>query len=107
MSTSKHAVTAAIVCAAGLGAALAPADEPASVKLSVPCNLDKAHAAQFYRRIHAAAEEVCAPLDGKDLSFRRLYRSCVSEAVTNAVAQVNSHELTEIHLAETGGNPRL
>jgi UrcA family protein len=106
MSTPKHAASLAILCA-GLGAAVALADEPATVTLPVPHSLDKAHAAQLYQRIRTAAEQVCEPVDGKDIPAQRHYRSCVADAIANAVAQVNASELTAIHLADAGGEPRL
>ena len=120
MSTStKHAASLAVLCAAtvtaGLavgvaGTAVALADEPPpSVKLSVPHNMDAVHAAQLYRQIQTAAREVCAPLDSKELDMKRQYNICVAHAVSNAVAQVRSKQLSAIHLAATSatGNPQL
>jgi UrcA family protein len=108
-STSKHAASLAVLCVAGFGAALALADDPPpTVKLQIPHNMDKVHAAQLYRQIQRAAQQVCEPLDGKELERKRLYNSCVARAVADAVAQVRSPQLTTIHLAVTGAeNPRL
>jgi len=118
MSTSKHAASLAVLCAAtvtlglaaGLGARVALADEaPPTVKLSIPHNMDAVHAAQLYRQIQSAAREVCAPMDSKELDMKRQYNACVARAVSNAVAQVRSKQLSAIHLAATSAtrNPQL
>jgi UrcA family protein len=108
MNTSKHAASLAVVCAAGLVAAVAMADEPApSVTLHVPQPLDKVHAAELYKRIQLAAQQVCEPLDGRELARLQAYKACVTDAVARAVAQVDSSELNAVHLAQASGNPRL
>lgn len=115
MSTSKHAASLAVLCAAALpvftlGAAIAQADEPPpSVKLSIPHNMDAVHAAQLYKQIQSAARQVCASLDSKDLDMKHQYNQCVARSVANAVAQVRSKQLNAIHLAAQSatGNPVL
>jgi UrcA family protein len=107
MTHSKHAASLAVLCAASL-TATAMASPPASVKVEVPRVVDKAQAARLYHRIRSAAQEVCEPLDSRELARWRAYNRCVDEAVINAVAQVNARELTSIFLAQHGdGHPRL
>jgi UrcA family protein len=58
-------------------------------------------AAALYRRINAAAYEVCGSPDRYDLSELKLNR-CVKDAVSRAIAQVNSPMLTSLYQAKTG-----
>jgi UrcA family protein len=58
-------------------------------------------AAMLYRRINAAAYEVCGNPDRYDLSELKLHR-CVKDAVSRAIAQVNSPMLTSLYQAKTG-----
>ena len=58
-------------------------------------------AAALYRRIDAAAYEVCGSPDRYDLSELKLHR-CVKDAVSRAIAQVNSPMLTSLYEAKTG-----
>jgi UrcA family protein len=58
-------------------------------------------AAVLYRRINAAAYEVCGSPDRYDLSELKLHR-CVKDAVSRAIAQVNSPMLTSLYQAKTG-----
>lgn len=106
MRASQQAASLAVLCALGLATTALAADPP-SVRLPIPSSLDRAHATRFYHRIEKAAQEVCEPLDSRELARHRAYRRCVEEAVSRAVAQVQSRELTQIHLAQHGGAPRL
>jgi UrcA family protein len=58
-------------------------------------------AAVLYRRINAAAYEVCGNPDRYDLSELKLHR-CVKDAVSRAIAQINSPMLTSLYQAKTG-----
>ncbi len=58
-------------------------------------------AAALYRRINAAAYEVCGSPDRYDLSTLKLHR-CVKDAVSRAIAQVNSPMLTSLYEAKSG-----
>lgn len=51
----------------------------------------------LYKRLNRAAKNVCAPLKVKDLARGAQHRSCVNEALANAVAYVNQPLLTEHH----------
>jgi UrcA family protein len=57
--------------------------------------------AVLYRRINNAAYEVCGDPDRFDLSELKL-QICVKDAVSRAVAQVNSAMLTNLYQAKTG-----
>ena len=57
-------------------------------------------AAALYRRIKIAAHDVCANPDRYDLSEFKL-RPCIDDAVSRAVAQVNSPMLTSLYEAKT------
>ena len=48
-------------------------------------------------RLRKAARKVCSPFDGRDLSQNLSYGSCVADAVTRAVADVNNPNLTRLH----------
>jgi UrcA family protein len=57
-------------------------------------------AAVLYKRIKSAASEVCGNWDS--LSQRPAVTTCIDEAVSRAVAQVNTPMLTSLHQAKTG-----
>jgi UrcA family protein len=54
-------------------------------------------AAVLYGRLHHAAERACAPLDGKTPQLASRYRTCVDEAISKAVAEVNEPVLTKYY----------
>lgn len=65
-------------------------------------------AAALYQRLRLAAETVCADVDGKDLARATRARACISEAISNAVAQVNQPVLTAYYRSKLGiGNVAL
>jgi hypothetical protein len=99
MNISKHATFAAICTAA---ASLALADEAPSVKLMIPDPVDAAHAGLVYQQILSAARHVCQPLESKELARTPAYEHCVDQAVAQAVAQVRSNALTEVHMSQVG-----
>lgn len=57
--------------------------------------------ASLYRRITIAANEVCGNPDRWDLSQQAL-QTCVKDAVSRAIVQVNSPMLTSLYQAKTG-----
>jgi UrcA family protein len=66
-------------------------------------NLNTAEgAAVLYKRIKSAAIEVCGVSDSFDLARMYVPRTCMSEAVSRAVAQVDRPMLTSLHQAKTG-----
>jgi UrcA family protein len=104
MSIQKAAAGLAVLCAV-TGAALA--DETPSVKLQITPPVDQVHAERVYKRIESAAREVCASLDSQELPAKAHYLRCVNEAVAQAVAQVNSQALTQIHISTVGSSQTL
>jgi UrcA family protein len=94
------AALAALVCAAG--AEMAQASEP-GVPLTKKVvygdlNLDSEQGANtLYKRLHRAAEEVCAPFNNVELARRVAWQICVNHAVTAAVEQVNRPMVTAVH----------
>ena len=92
----------AIVAFAGVskgGGALAA--EPVTYSKTVTygdLNLDSAQGASvLYARLHHAALEVCSPLESKELSLRNAWQTCVNNALTSAVTQVNKPKVTALH----------
>ena len=59
-------------------------------------------AAVAYGRIKTAANEVCGHWDNYNLSQIHALQTCISGAVSRAVAQVNSPTLTSLYNAKTG-----
>jgi UrcA family protein len=51
----------------------------------------------LYARIRSAAGEVCSPLESRELSRRRLWQSCVHNAVESAVLKVDSPLVSAVH----------
>ena len=62
-----------------------------------------ASATRLYKRIHTAAEKVCAPLAKGDAKLRSHLDECIDDAVTNAVTEVNRPQLDAVHSARIGG----
>ena len=59
----------------------------------------------LYQRLRSAARQVCAPADGKSLAQKQRYRACVSEAVSNAVVQIDAPLVTDVYYAKNGFKP--
>jgi UrcA family protein len=55
----------------------------------------------LYNRIQRAAREACEDYEAPSLARLQQFHRCVDQAVTNAVAQISSQRLTEIHEAQT------
>jgi UrcA family protein len=65
-------------------------------------NLNSAEGIEvLYKRIRSAAHEVCADPYRYDLSEFKL-RPCIDDAMSRAIAQVNSPMLTSLYEAKTG-----
>jgi UrcA family protein len=65
-------------------------------------NLNSAEGVEvLYKRIRSAAHEVCADPDRYDLSEFKL-RPCIDDAMSRAIAQINSPMLTSLYQAKTG-----
>jgi UrcA family protein len=59
-------------------------------------------AAVLYGRIKSAANEVCGKGDRFNLSQSHATQICINEAVSRAVAQIDSPMLTSLYQANTG-----
>lgn len=57
-------------------------------------------AKRLFHRIVSAARKACGNDPESDLQRLALYKKCMRNAVTDAVAQVNSSQLTRIYQAE-------
>jgi len=92
-------VIAAPLCAQAAG------DEPPSRTVSYT-ELDLAKPAadeKLYRRIKAAAQEVCRGLEGRELVKLKLHRDCVDGAIGDAVVQVNNPKFTAYYAEHNPG----
>jgi UrcA family protein len=58
--------------------------------------------AVLYSRLRSAAYEVCGSADSRDLERVTASKSCIAQAMTNAISAVNSPLLTSRYLASTG-----
>jgi len=92
----------AIVAFAGVskgGAAMAA--EPVTYSKRVTygdLNLESAEGASvLYARLRRAAREVCSSLDGRELTLRSAWETCVNDALNSAVTQVNKPTVTALH----------
>jgi len=61
----------------------------------------------LYRRIRAAANQVCAIPDNRDLAALAGTRVCVNRAIGEAVAMVESPTLTKVYESKMGISPAL
>ncbi len=59
----------------------------------------------LYRRIGAAAKQVCGDPDRRDLARTTQATACTARAVAEAVAKVGAPALTRVYARETGGTP--
>jgi UrcA family protein len=80
--------------------AAAPSDVPtAVVKFGDLDTIGLAGKAELYRRLTQAAREVCRSLDpsqsGPKMLVRPLYKGCINQAVSGAVAKINRPEFTD------------
>ena len=65
-------------------------------------------AAVLYRRLRLAAQTVCPDFDSPELARAARAKDCISEAISNAVAQVNRPVLTAYYRSKLGiGNAAL
>jgi UrcA family protein len=86
---------------AAIGARLQAAESARSYTTIVSygdLNLDSERGAKvLYARIRSAAGTVCSPLEGRDLTEKKLWQGCFDKAVTSAVGQVNNTRVTALH----------
>jgi UrcA family protein len=58
--------------------------------------------ATLYKRIHAAAANVCSPLDSRDMSLSSKVQPCIADATSRAIKSVNNPALTAYESARNG-----
>jgi UrcA family protein len=91
----------ALTCVAYAGPA---PDRPHVVVHFADLDLSRSQgAAVLYRRLRAAAETVCAPLDDRDLGRHLRFKACAQSALCRAVAELDRPALTEYYRARTSG----
>jgi UrcA family protein len=61
----------------------------------------------LYRRLHSAAKDVCAPLYGKDAERASVFKHCVTDAMSRAVAQVAEPNLSAYYRAKLEGRSAM
>ena len=94
--------TSQIATAAYAGPAL---DRPQVVVHFADLDLSRSQgAAVLYRRLKAAAETVCAPLDDRELGRHLRFKACAQSALSRAVAEVDRPALTEYYRARAGSS---
>jgi UrcA family protein len=65
-------------------------------------NLNSSEGTQvLYKRIQRAANKVCGEFDPRDLQAKNVKKTCVDQAISQAVAAVDSPMLTRVYLAKT------
>jgi UrcA family protein len=66
-------------------------------------NLTRAEGvAALYKRVHSAAENVCAPLESRELTQQSQWRACVRSSISRAIAQIDVPALTVYADARNG-----
>jgi UrcA family protein len=61
-------------------------------------NVDSVQGAKvLYARLRSAGQSVCSPLEGRDLTQKRLWQTCFDNAVAAAVVQINKSSVTALH----------
>jgi UrcA family protein len=91
---------ATTVCALQATASIVEDDPPTRRVSYADLDISKPAGAKIlYRRIEAAAQEVCVFDTIKDLGAAQRQRTCINRAVDNAVKGVNSVALSELHAA--------
>lgn len=58
----------------------------------------------LYRRLHSAAEVVCAPLERADFKGTTAHEACVNKAIGDAVVTVDHPLLTQYHQLRSKGD---
>lgn len=79
---------------APVGAAADSTDAPTTIVKYGDLNVSTSQGmTALYERIRAAAETVCRPLDGRDLSSKMRKDGCINKAIADAVTKVDQPEL--------------
>ena|SRR5208283_2505030 len=90
----------AVAGAAASGTVVAqPYDQVLAKKVTYgDLNLETEEGAKvLYARLRHAGEDVCSPLESRELIRRQIWRTCVDSAVASAVTRVNKPRVTALH----------
>jgi UrcA family protein len=90
----------ALASATSAGRALAeqPSETMSRVVTYGDLDLDSVQGAKvLYARLRYAAQDVCSPLESKELSRKHVWQTCVGNALESAVAQINKPTVTALH----------
>jgi UrcA family protein len=84
--------------------AMAGGDEPLKTTVKfADLDITKAPGAQvLFNRIRRGAEQVCAPLESRELSMRASWTACIDKAISDAVATIHQPALFAVYSAQTG-----
>jgi UrcA family protein len=106
-TASYCAFGAAVLCTLTTPAVASEQDVPTKTVRFDDLNIAKAAGAKvLYRRIQAAAREVCPLSISRGVYLAAVQRACIEQAIDNAVRSVNAVALTELrfgsalHLAD-------
>ena len=113
-SRNKKLARAGITVAAALCTCLftygASAEQPQTASVTVSfadLDLSKAAGAQtLYKRIKAAARQVCGSIDGYTYMKSQRWRECYQSAIADAVARVDRPSLTALHQQQSSKTAR-
>jgi UrcA family protein len=96
------AALALCACLAAYGASAEPSTKSVAVSFA-DLDLSKAAGAQtLYKRIKAAARQVCGPRDlYTHVGSQKQFRKCYDTAVANAVAEIDRPSLTALYKEDT------
>ena len=96
-TASYCAIGAAALCTLTTPAVASEQDAPTKTVRFDDLDISKAAGAEvLYRRIQAAAQEVCLLYVSRDLHLVAVQRACIEQAIDNAVRSVNAVALTEL-----------
>jgi UrcA family protein len=102
-SISKTALAAVAALLVGSTFAATPAGTLQQKVSYADLNLTRAEGITIlYKRLHSAAEIVCAPLESRELTLRSQWLACVHSSISRAVAQVDVPALTSYAQAREG-----
>jgi UrcA family protein len=106
MQRAKFTILLAALVAGTAQVTLAGTVDPVPLSLHVHySDIDLANsggAKMLYERLMTAAGLVCAPFESPELARAKPYRSCMRQAVSAAVADINSPMLTSYYVSKGG-----
>jgi UrcA family protein len=99
MASMIGATLVVLACAAGSGPAMAQQAQFLTKTVAYgDLNIDSAQGARtLYARIRYAAQDVCSPLESRELARKRAWQSCVDTALASAVTKINQPMVTALY----------